>query len=58
LEARDGVIDVSRRELIELLVVSEDDHRDVDRAQDTELVCLLEQAAFALEERSEAETEC
>lgn len=43
---------VARRELVELLVVSEDDHCDIDVAEHRELVGFLEEAAFPLEERS------
>lgn len=48
----DGLVDVTRRELIQLLVVAEDDDGNVDRAEHRELVGLLEQAAFALQEGS------
>lgn len=50
LEATDGFVDVSGRELVKLLVVAEDDDSDVNGAQDAELVCFLEETAFALEE--------
>jgi len=50
LVAADGLVDVAGRKLVELLVVAEDDDGDVDRAQHGELMRLLEQAAFALQE--------
>lgn len=50
LEPRDDVVDVRRGVLVELLVVSEDDDGDIDRAEDGKLMRLLEQAAFAFEE--------
>lgn len=50
LEAGDGLVDVAGRELVELLVVAKDDDCDVDGTEYTQLVCLLEQAAFALQE--------
>lgn len=50
LEATDGLVDVAGRKLIELLVVAKDDDSDVDGAEDAQLVCLLEQAAFTLQE--------
>ena len=56
LKAPDDLIDVRRRVLIQLLVMTEDDDRDVDRAEDGELMRLLEQAAFALEERDRPAT--
>lgn len=43
---------ITTRVLVQLFVVAKDDNRDVDGAQNGELMCLLEQAAFALEERS------
>lgn len=49
-----GLVDVARREFIELLVVAEDDDGDVYRAKHRELVRLLEETAFALEEGSMA----
>ena len=49
LEAADGLVDVVRREFVQLLVVAEDDDGDLDLAQDGQLVGLFEQAAFALE---------
>lgn len=50
LETTDSLVDVARRELIELLVVAKDDDSDVDGAEHAQLVCLLEQAAFTLQE--------
>lgn len=50
MEATDGLVDVAGRKLIELLVVAKDDDSDVDGAEDAQLVCLLEQAAFTLQE--------
>jgi hypothetical protein len=44
-----GLVDVARRKLVQLLVVAEDDDGDVNRAQHRQLVRLLEQAAFALQ---------
>lgn len=46
----DGLIDIAGRELVQLLVVSKYDHSNVDGAEDGELVGLLEETAFALEE--------
>jgi hypothetical protein len=45
-----GLVDVARRKLVQLLVVAEDDDGDVNRAEHGELMRLLEQAAFALQE--------
>lgn len=42
-------IDIAGREFIKLLVVTEDDDSDIDRAQHRQLVRFLEQAAFTLE---------
>lgn len=50
LEASHDLIDVRRRVLVQLLVVSEDDDGDIDGTEDGELVRLLEQAALALKE--------
>lgn len=44
------LIDIRRRVLVQLLIVAEDDNRDIDGAENGELVSLLEQATFALEE--------
>jgi hypothetical protein len=44
------VAHIARGVLINLLVVAEDEDGDVYRAQDGELMSLLEQATFALEE--------
>lgn len=49
LEAANGLIDVARGELIELLVVTEDDDSDVDGAEDAELVGLFEETTLSLE---------
>jgi len=49
LVAADGLVDVARRELVELLVVAEDDDGDVDRAQHRQLVGLFEQTTLALQ---------
>lgn len=43
------VAHVRGRILVELLVVSKDEDGDIDGAEHGELVCLLEQAALALE---------
>jgi hypothetical protein len=48
----DSLLDITRRELIELLVVAENDNRDIDRTKNGELVGLFEKTAFALEEGS------
>ena len=48
--ATNGLVDVARRELVQLLVVAEDDDSHVDRTENGELVGLFEQAALALEE--------
>lgn len=45
----DGFVDVAGRELVQLLIVAEDYHGNVDGAEDGELVRLLEQATLALE---------
>jgi hypothetical protein len=49
LIATDGLVDVARGELVQLLVVAEDDDGNIDRAENGELVGLLEEAAFALQ---------
>jgi hypothetical protein len=48
------VAHIARGVLINLLVVAEDEDGDIDRAQDGELVSLLEQATLALEESPRA----
>lgn len=48
--ACDEVPHVAGRVLVQFLVLAKDEDGDVNRAEDRELVCLLEQAAFALEE--------
>jgi hypothetical protein len=49
-----GLVDVARRKLVQLLVVAKDDDGDVHGAQHGELVRLLEQAAFALQKSAAA----
>jgi hypothetical protein len=49
LVAANGLIDVARGELVQLLVVAEDDDGDIDGAEDGQLMGLFEQAAFALQ---------
>lgn len=44
---------VTRGELIELLVMAEDDNGDINRAKDSKLMGLLEEASFALEKGPE-----
>lgn len=48
----ESLIDVAGREFVQLLVLSEDNDGDVDGAEDGKLMRLLEQAAFALQERA------
>lgn len=43
---------IRRRILVQLLVVSKYYDRDVDRAEDGKLMCLLEEPTFTLQERS------
>lgn len=50
LKPPDNILYLRRRVLIQLLIVSKDNHRDIDGAEDGELVGLLEEAALALEE--------
>lgn len=45
----EGLLDVGRGELVELLVVAEDDDGDIDRAEDGELMSLLEEPSLAFE---------
>jgi hypothetical protein len=52
LIAADGLIDIARGELVQLLVVAENDDSDVDRTKNRELMSLLEQTAFALQKRA------
>lgn len=56
LIALDCFVDIARGELIQLLVVPEDDDRDVDRTENGKLMRLLEETAFALEKGSDAIT--
>lgn len=50
LKSADSIVYVAGRVFIQLLVVSKDDDSNINGAEDGELVSLLEQAAFALEE--------
>jgi hypothetical protein len=43
---------ITTRVFVQLLIISKDYDRDIDRAENGELMRLLEQAAFALEEGS------
>ena len=48
----DGFVDVSRRELVKLLVMTEYDDCNINRAKDGKLVRLFEESALALKECS------
>lgn len=50
LISRDQVSHVVRGVLVEFLVTAEDEYGDIDRTEHGELVRLLEQAAFSLQE--------
>jgi hypothetical protein len=52
LVSADGLIDVSRGELVELLVVTKYDDGDIDGAKDGQFVRFLEQTAFTFEKGS------
>jgi len=52
LKTSNGVVDIARGELVQLLVVSKYDNGDIDLAEDSQLKCLLEQTTLALEESS------
>jgi hypothetical protein len=52
LVSADGFVDVSRGELVQLLIVTEDDDGDIDGAEDRQLMCLLEQTTFTFEKSS------
>ncbi len=43
---------ITTRVFVQLLIIPKDDDGDIDRTQDGKLMRLLEQTAFALEERS------
>ena len=43
---------ITTRVFVQLLIISKDYDRDIDRAENRELMRLLEQAALALEEGS------
>lgn len=43
-------MDVARRELVKLLVLPKDDNGNLDRTEDGQLICLLEQSTFAFQE--------
>ena len=45
-----SIIDIPGRELVKLLVVAEYYDGNIDGAEDGEFVCLLKEAAFALQE--------
>lgn len=49
LISANGLVDVAGRKLVQLLVVAENDHGDINRAKDRQLVSLLEEASFAFE---------
>jgi len=58
LESADCVVDIARAELVQLLIVSEDDDRDIDLTENTKLVCFLEQTTLALEKGSARKKKC
>lgn len=49
----DGLVDITRRKLIEFLVVTEYDDGDIDRAEHGQFISFLEQSAFTLEKGAE-----
>lgn len=53
LVSADGLIDITRREFIKLLVVTEDNDGHIDGAEHGQLVGFLEQSTFALEKGAE-----
>jgi hypothetical protein len=57
LIAANGVVDVARGKLVQLLVVAKDDDGDVDGTEHRELMRLFEQTAFALQ-KSATEGQC
>lgn len=50
MESSNSLVDIAGRVLIKLFIVAEDYDGNIDRAKNGELVSLLEQATFALEE--------
>jgi hypothetical protein len=52
LVSRQDLSNVTTRIFVQLLIISKDYDRDIDRAENGKLMRLLEQATFALEERS------
>jgi len=52
LMASQDFMDIARGVFIKLLVLSEDDNGDFNRAQHRQLMRLLEQTAFALKKRA------
>ncbi len=52
IEPVNGIMDITGRIVVQLFVVTEDDDSDVDRTQDRELMCLLEEASLALQKCS------
>jgi hypothetical protein len=52
LVSRQDLSNVTTRIFVQLLIIPKDYDRDIDRAEDGKLMRLLEQATFALEERS------
>jgi len=50
--SRQRFANVSRRKLVQLLVVAEDDDCNIDGTQDRQLMRLLEEAAFSLKKSS------
>jgi hypothetical protein len=50
LVSRQDLPNVTTRVFVQLLIISKDYDCDIDRAENRELMRLLEQAAFALEE--------
>lgn len=54
LVSTDGLIDVTRGEFIQLLIVTKNDDCDIDRAEDGKLMGLFEETAFSLEKGAKA----
>ena len=46
------LIDITRRELVQFLVMTKDDNSNIDRTQDGQLVRLLEKTSLSLEKGS------
>ena len=54
LKSANGLVDIARREIIELFIMAENDDGNIHGTEDGELMRFLEQTSFALQKGSKS----